>query len=55
MQSMIIPKPKIRNKFPEKRNFTEHPLSKGKIIALKKKYMKNIVAAVILEMFGIKY
>ena len=55
MQSIIKPKPKIRNKFPEKRNFTEQPLTIGNIMARKTKYIKKIIAAVILEIFGKKY
>ena len=37
MQSMIAPKPKMRIKFPAKRNFTEQPRNKGSNIALNKK------------------
>ena len=54
MQSMIMLKPKIKNKLPENKNFKEQPLSKGKPIALKKKQVKKMVTAVILEILGIK-
>ena len=37
MQSMIMLKPKIKNKLPENKNLKEQPLSKGKPIAKKKK------------------